>query len=53
VAFMDSSRGRNKILYCTNGFDLARFKQDFESLQISDKTKERVLRLNALEFLGR
>jgi uncharacterized protein len=52
IAFMDSSRGRNKILYGTNGFDLARFKQDFESLQISDKTKERVLRLNAFEFLG-
>lgn len=52
VAFMDSSRGRNKILYGTNGFDLARFKADFESLPISDKTRERVLRSNALEFLG-
>jgi len=52
VAFMDSSRGRNKILYGTNGFDLARFKADFESLEISDKTRERVLRRNALEFLG-
>jgi hypothetical protein len=52
VAFMDSSRGRHKILYGTNGFDLARFKADFESLPISDKTRERVLRSNALEFLG-
>lgn len=52
VAFMDSSRGRNKILYGTNGFDLARFKADFESLPISDKTRERVLRRNALEFFG-
>ena len=52
VAFMDSSRGRHKILYGTNGFDLARFKADFESLAISDKTRERVLRQNALEFLG-
>jgi len=52
VAFMDSSRGRNKILYGTNGFDLARFKADFESLPVSDKTRERVLRRNALEFLG-
>jgi len=49
---MDSSRGRNKILYGTNGFDLARFKADFESLPVSDKTRERVLRRNALEFLG-
>jgi predicted TIM-barrel fold metal-dependent hydrolase len=52
VAFMDSSRGRNKILYGTNGFDLVRFKTDFESLEISDKTRERVLHLNAIEFLG-
>jgi len=52
VAFMDSSRGRDKILYGTNGFDLARFKADFEGLPISDKTRERVLRRNALEFLG-
>jgi uncharacterized protein len=52
VQFMDSSRGRSKILYGTNGFDLARYKADFDSLQISDKTRERVLRQNALEFLG-
>jgi uncharacterized protein len=52
VQFMDSSRGRNKILFGTNGFDLARFKEEFESLPISDKTKERVLNLNAREFLG-
>ena len=32
--------------------DLARFKADFESLPVSDKTRERVLRRNALEFLG-
>ena len=31
--------------------DLDRFKQEFESLPISDKTKERVLSLNAREFL--
>jgi uncharacterized protein len=52
VEFMDSSRGRNKILFGTNGMMLKRFKQDFESLPISDKTKERVLRENAIEFLG-
>jgi hypothetical protein len=52
IAFMDSSRGRNKILYGTNGFDLARFKADFENLEISDKTRERVLHRNAVEFLG-
>jgi len=52
IKFMDSSRGRNKIMYGTNGFDLPRYKKDFESLPISDKTRERVLRLNAEAFLG-
>ena len=52
VEFFDSSKGRNKIMYGTNGFDLGRFKTDFESLPISDRTKERVRRANALEFLG-
>jgi predicted TIM-barrel fold metal-dependent hydrolase len=52
IKFMDSSRGRNKILYGTNGFDLPRYKREFEELAISDKTRDRVLRLNALEFLG-
>src|SRR6476469_5301192 len=36
LAFMDSSRGRNKILYGTNGFDLVRYKADFEGLTIND-----------------
>ena len=36
----------------TNGFDLARCKADFEGLEISDKTKNRVLHDNALEFFG-
>lgn len=53
ISFMDSSRGRNKMLFGTNGLDLKRAKEDFESLPISDRTKERVLRANALEFFGR
>ena len=52
VKFMDSGRGRHKIMFGTNGFDLARCKQDFESLPVSDRTKQRVLHDNALEFLG-
>ena len=52
IEFMDSSRARHKVLYGTNGFDLARFRQDFDSLPVSDKTKERVLFHNAAEFLG-
>lgn len=52
VDFMDG-RGRNKILFGTNGLNLSRVKEDFLSLPLKDKTKERVLRANALEFLGR
>jgi predicted TIM-barrel fold metal-dependent hydrolase len=39
-------------MFGTNGFDMARFKQEFESLPISDKTRERVLNKNARDFLG-
>ena len=53
IAFMDSSRGRNKIMFGTNGIQPERFKAEFEALPIKDHTKERVLRANALEFLGR
>ena len=52
VKFMDSGRGRHKVMFGTNGFDLDRCKQDFESLPVSDRTKQRVLQDNALEFLG-
>lgn len=52
VEFMDSARGRDKILFGTNGMDAARAKTEFEELPISDKTKERVLRQNAIEFLS-
>jgi predicted TIM-barrel fold metal-dependent hydrolase len=52
LKFMDSSRGRNKILYGTNGFDLRRYKADFEGLPVSDNTKQRVLRDNAVDFFG-
>lgn len=52
VSFMDSSRGRHKVLYGTNGFDLPRYKADFENLAISDRTKQRVLHDNAVEFFG-
>jgi predicted TIM-barrel fold metal-dependent hydrolase len=52
IEFMNSSRGRTKILFGTNGLDLSRCKKEFEELPISDKSKERVLHLNAREFLG-
>ena len=53
VEFMDSSRGRNKIMFGTNGMQPGRFKKEFEELPIDDRTKEAVLRKNALRFLGR
>jgi uncharacterized protein len=52
VRFMDSGKGRHKLLFGTNGFDAARCKQEFLELPIKDKTKERVLRENAVAFLG-
>lgn len=52
ISFFDSSRGRNKILFGTNGLDMARARAELEALPISDKTKERVLRQNALDFFG-
>jgi predicted TIM-barrel fold metal-dependent hydrolase len=51
VKFMDK-QGRRKILFGTNGLDAARCKQELLDLPISDKTKEYVLRQNAIEFLG-
>lgn len=48
VRFMDSVRGQNKVLWATNGFGLTRCKKEFLELPISDKTKKKVLRDNAL-----
>jgi uncharacterized protein len=53
VEFLNSGRGRTKILFGTNGMDMLRCKSEFENLPISDRTKERVLYYNALEFFGR
>lgn len=52
VRFMDSSRGRHRVLFGTNGLGLERCKQDFLELPIRDETKQAVLRDNLLEFLG-
>lgn len=49
VRFMDSVRGQDKVLWATNGFGLTRCKQEFLELPISDKTKKKVLRDNALK----
>jgi predicted TIM-barrel fold metal-dependent hydrolase len=52
VKFMDSGRGRRKVLFGTNGLDADRCLREFLALPIRDDTKERVLRENAVEFLG-
>jgi hypothetical protein len=52
VRFMDSGRGRDKILFGTNGLGLKVCKEQFMGLKIRDDTKRKVLRENALLFLG-
>jgi predicted TIM-barrel fold metal-dependent hydrolase len=44
---------RNKIMIGSNAFDLKRCADELGELGLRDKTVERVLRENALEFLGR
>ena len=51
VAFMDSSRGRDKVLFGTNGLGLGRCRQEFLELPIREETKRMVLHDNAVRFL--
>jgi len=51
IRFMDSGRGRDKVLFGTNGLGLKRCKEEFMALQIRDETKRMVLRENAIRFL--
>lgn len=43
---------RGKVMLGTNGFDLLRCRRELEELPLKDKTKERILRDNAIEFFG-
>lgn len=52
VAFMDSSRGRDKVLFGTNGLGLERCKTEFLELDIREETKRMVLYDNAVRFFG-
>jgi predicted TIM-barrel fold metal-dependent hydrolase len=52
IQFLNSGRGRNKIMFGTNGLDAARCLREIDGLPISDKSRERLLTVNALEFLG-
>jgi uncharacterized protein len=51
IRFMDSSRGRDKVLFGTNGLGLAACVEQFRALPIKEETKQRVLHDNAIEFL--
>lgn len=48
VQFMDG-RGRDKVLWATNGLGLTRMKKEFLELPIRDETKRKVLRDNAIK----
>lgn len=52
IRFMDSSRGRDKVLFGTNGLGLERCKTEFLELPISDRTRRAVLHDNAVRFLA-
>jgi predicted TIM-barrel fold metal-dependent hydrolase len=52
VRFMDSSRGRHKVLFGTNGLGLERSIIEFGELGLRDDTVEAVLHDNAVRFLG-
>ena len=48
VNFMNG-RGRDKVLWATNGFGLTRCKKEFLDLPIKDENKRKILRENALK----
>lgn len=50
VRFMDSGRGREKVLFGTNGLGLERCKREFLELEIREDTKRAVLHDNAVRF---
>ena len=52
VRFMNSSHGRHKVLFGTNGLSLSRCRSELEELGLKDETLRRVLRDNARQFLG-
>ncbi len=51
IKFMDSSRGRDKVLFGTNGLGLKRCKEEFLALDIREETKRMILYDNARRFL--
>lgn len=52
IRFMNGSRGRNKVMFGTNGLGLKPCIEQFKALNLKEETIRRILRENALEFLG-
>ena len=51
VRFMNSSRGRDKVLFGTNGLGLERCRTEFLDMDLKEETKTMVLHDNAVRFL--
>ena len=51
VRFIGSSRGRDKVVSGSHGFGMTRFKKEFLELPISDESKRKILRENAMKVL--
>lgn len=52
IKFMFSGRGKNKVMWGTNGIGLARGRKELLEMDAKDDVKEKILRTNALRFLG-
>ncbi len=52
IAFMFSGRGKNKVMWGTNGIGLARGKKELMEMDAKDDVKINILRENAISFLG-
>ena len=52
IKFMFSGRGKKKVMWGTNGIGLARGKKELMEMEAKDDVKVKILRENAIEFLG-
>lgn len=52
IKFINSPRGRDKVVSGSHGFGIARWKKEFMELPISDEAKKRILRDNALKIFN-
>jgi predicted TIM-barrel fold metal-dependent hydrolase len=52
IQFTFSGRGKNKVIWGTNGIGLARGKKELMEMDAKDDVKKRILCDNAVEFLG-